>query len=301
MPRKRKNAGWKDAWSSESWYTPTPPRRVADGIKATTTRGAFGATWWAKRWIAVLGEFGWGSRLQRGRTYARQGQVMAMEITAGLVQAKVQGSRSTPYAVTIRMPVLTDTQWSSVVTRMAHEASVAAQLLSGDMPHDIEQAFDHVAVPLFPKAARDLQTACSCPDVANPCKHIAAVYYLLGERFDADPWMIFTLRGRSKDQLIAALREMRSASLASERDHQPSAIDSGPALHDVLDAFYAAGPEVSTIQPAFVRPVGYPLLVRYGPPPADTEQDLRRIYDLMTEHVFNDVFGTEEERASRED
>jgi hypothetical protein len=49
----------------DEWYEHSQPRPVADGIKAKTARGAFGASWWAKCWLAVLESFGWGSRLQR--------------------------------------------------------------------------------------------------------------------------------------------------------------------------------------------------------------------------------------------
>src|SRR6185503_13037509 len=142
------------------------------------------------------------------------------------VRAKVQGSRPTPYNVTIEMKPLTDAQWEQVTARLARQAIFAAKLLAGEMPQDIEQAFDAAGVPLFPRGPQDISAACSCPDYANPCKHIAAVYYLLGERFDEDPFLIFQARGRTREQIIDALRALRAG--ASE--------DAAPIEHVPLEA-----------------------------------------------------------------
>src|SRR5437588_12759165 len=99
---------------------------------------------------------------------------------------------------------------------MASQAIFAAKLLAGEMPQDIEEAFSAVQISLFPLATTDLDTDCSCPDWANPCKHIAAVYYLLAERFDEDPFLIFKLRGRTKEQIIQVLREKRAQTQPEE-------------------------------------------------------------------------------------
>ncbi len=292
MARKRtRAAGHDDDWRAEAWYTPERPLPVADGITAKTTRGAFGTSWWAKRWIAVLGTFGWGTRLQRGRTYARKGQVIRIDLAPGLVQAQVQGSRATPYAVTLRITPLTDTQWSTVIDGMAEQAIFAVQLLAGAMPQDIERVFDHAAVPLFPQTASDLVTHCSCPDYANPCKHIAAVYYLMGERFDDDPFLIFALRGRTTAQLMEALHARRSRQVATA-DHDQPVGEPVPALRDLLAGFYAAGPDLATIRPHIAAPAtDAPVLLQYGAPPGDTEHDLRQLYTQLTTHVLEQVFG----------
>ncbi len=181
-------------YSFGGWYPPSSPIRTDKGIKARSQRGAFGTSWWAKRWIAALDRFGWGSRLQRGKTYARQGQVLTIDFAGSKIKAKVQGSRPKPYDVTIEMQPLSAAQWEHVIDALARQAIFAAKLLAGEMPQNIEQAFDAAGVPLFPRGPQDISAACSCPDYANPCKHIAAVYYLLGERFDEDPFLIFQAR-----------------------------------------------------------------------------------------------------------
>lgn len=183
------------------WPPPSKPRRVQGGIKAQSKRGAFGERWWAKRWIGVLEGFELGARLTRGRSYARAGQVTGIVIEAGGVRAKVQGSRKTPYTVTIQAKPLTAKEWQQVGKIISKTPRMAAMLLNGEMPEDIESAFTAAKCGLFPRSVADVRTACSCPDWSNPCKHVAAVYYLIGEEFDRDPFLLFTLRGLERDAI----------------------------------------------------------------------------------------------------
>lgn len=195
---------------ARDWYGRSGPRRVAkDGIAATKKRGA-AYTWWSDRFVAVLESFGAGTRLQRGRSYARTGQVMNLVVAPGLVTADVQGSRPRPYHVRIAITVLTPAQWTAVDDALASQALFAAALLAGEMPAEIEDVFRGAGHPLFPTRARDIQSTCTCPDAANPCKHVAATYYVLAERFDADPFAILAWRGRERDALIATLRARRA-------------------------------------------------------------------------------------------
>ena len=192
-------------WNDWGRFKPSKPRQARGGIKAQSKRGQFGASWWAKRWISVLESFDIGARLGRGRSYARNGQVLEINIGKGLVRAKVQGSRPKPYEVTIQARTIPPTDWEKLAGSLAKQAIFAAKLLAGEMPTDIEKAFEGAGLSLFPAQLGDLQTKCSCPDWSNPCKHIAAVYYLLGEEFDRDPFLIFALRGLARDDLVALL------------------------------------------------------------------------------------------------
>ena len=278
----------------DNWYEPSRPLPVKDGIKAKTGRGAFGASWWAKRWIRVLEQFGWGSRLTRGRSYARQGQVLNIDLEVGRVNAKVQGSQRTPYKVKIEIPPLVDAQWERAIDAMAQQAIFAAKLLAGEMPQNIEEAFAAAGVALFPESSRDIDTNCSCPDFANPCKHIAAVYYLLGERFDEDPFLIFHLRGRTRDQIVDALRARRAAATVDTPDSPAVPAETVPPLADLLPSFYAAGPELQTVSVQITAPdVQASLLRRLGPAPAGTDTDLRTAYRAMTTHVLARLYGEE--------
>jgi uncharacterized Zn finger protein len=191
-------------------------------------------------------------------------------------------------------PISAD-QWEQATGALARQAIFAAKLLAGEMPQDIEQAFDAAGVPLFPRGPQDISASCSCPDYANPCKHIAAVYYLLGERFDEDPFLIFQARGRTRDQIIAALRAQRAGASDEARPIEQVAIETAPALHDLLATFYQAGPELDMIQAQIAAPeIDSLLLKRYGPAPADTDGDLRAIYRAITERALERVLGEEE-------
>lgn len=285
MPRR----GYDDEWPEYR------PRLPADGIKAKNRRGDFGESWWGKRWISALEGFGYGSRLTRGRTYARGGAVLSIDIKPGQVAAKVQGSRPTPYSVTIGVARLDDKQWALAIDAMAEQAIFAAKLLAGEMPQAIEEAFAAARVPLFPRSAGDLSTKCSCPDSANPCKHIAAVHYLLGERFDEDPFLLFELRGRSKAQIIEALRARRADSAADVGAAAPSpSVEQAPALADLLATYDEIGAELAQIAPHVAAPeLEAALLRRFGDPPAGVAEDLRAAYRAITRAALEQLFAGE--------
>lgn len=195
-------------WDYDDWDFPVSvPRAVEGGIKARSKRGAFVATWWGQRWIALLESFDLGARLARGRSYARRGQVIGLDIESGKVTAKVQGSRATPYKVAIEIAPIADADWQGFCRMLAENIALAARLMAGEMPPAIEEAFAEAGLSLFPRRAAELATSCSCPDWSNPCKHIAAVYYLLAEEFDRDPFLMFRLRGMPRDDFVHRLGE----------------------------------------------------------------------------------------------
>lgn len=187
------------------YYGRTKPRKVVGGIKAGSRRGAFGHSWWAREWVRALERFHEWNRLNRGRTYARKGQVLNIEVSAGEVTARVQGSRKRPYQVSLAMTPLTAGLWSAAVGALGSKAIFVAELLAGRMPQDVGESLATVGVSLFPTGPGDLKVRCSCPDWAVPCKHAAAVYYILAEEFDRDPFLLFRLRGRSREDLLGAL------------------------------------------------------------------------------------------------
>ncbi len=295
MSRKRYSNYW-------GYFPPSRPIQVEDGIKARTKRGQFGKNWWAQRWIAVLQTFGWSNRLQRGRTYARKGQVLNIDVRPGRVNARVQGSRRKPYSVRIEIAPLNDKQWERAIDAMAGQALFAAQLLAGEMPPEIEEAFKAAGVSLFP-TSDDVGMNCSCPDWAVPCKHIAAVYYLLGEEFDRDPFLLFTLRGRTREQVMEALRARRAAAapLVEEATLGEEPEPQAEPLEDALPRFWelreGLGGFRVTIAPP---PVETALLKRLGPPPFSRRPEafvgvLTLAYAAVTERALALAFGEEED------
>lgn len=253
---------------SYSYFEPTRPIRSDKGIKARSQRGQFAKSWWATRWIKALEQLVDAGRLQRGRSYARKGQVLSIDETKDGIAAKVQGSRPSPYKIAITLKPLSDKEWDAVIKAMAERAIFTAQLLAGEMPQEIEEAFAAAGVSLFPDKRSDLTTSCSCPDYANPCKHVAATHYILGEQFDEDPFLIFRLRGRSQEQIMQALRASRSSeggrTLAEER---PPYITAQPAPPLTVEGFWSLAQPLSQFQLNLKPPLTpHPLLKRLGQP-----------------------------------
>ncbi|MGC8657302.1 MAG: SWIM zinc finger family protein [Thermoplasmata archaeon] len=204
---------WDDYW----YYTPTKRIRVENGIRAKHQKGNFSDKWWAIRWIEVIESFHLGARLERGKSYARSGQVIDMHISPGKIDAKVQGSMPEPYGVTIKLRRFLDEDWEKIIDYLSSKAIYSAKLMAGEMPRDIEKPFNELHIPLFPLKYTDMETDCTCPDSSNPCKHIAAVYYIFAERFDEDPFLIFKLRGKDREDIIEDLRKRRSINSSNNK------------------------------------------------------------------------------------
>jgi uncharacterized Zn finger protein len=274
--------------SDYAWWERHGPSLPSHGIKARTRRGAFGNTWWASRWIDALEKLVNPGRLARGRTYARAGRVLSLDVDREGVRAVVKGSRVEPYQVSIQFKRLTDAEWERVIDAMAAEALYAARLLSGEMPEQIEEVFSgsSVSCSLFPADEGDLVTDCSCPDPANPCKHIAAAHYLLGERFDEDPFLMFLLRGRSQDEIVDELRARRGGgeSEASPEVEQIAESD--------MSTFWSAPPQAEEVALHFALPESDALAVkRLGPPAFVRDQAaftaaMERLYRQIGEYAL---------------
>jgi uncharacterized Zn finger protein len=294
------------SYYSDYFYPPSKPREAEGGIKARSKRGAFAKNWWATRWIEAMERLIDANRLRRGRTYARKGQVISIEETEGGVAARVQGSRRTPYKVSIQVEPLSDAEWEKVIDAMASQALFTAQLLAGEMPQDIEEAFAAAGVSLFPDEGGDLVTNCSCPDWANPCKHLAATHYILGEQFDEDPFLLFRLRGRSQEQILEAMRQRRADQQAGFEDEfeeeEPEEI---VPLEETLASFWAMGEPLESF-PVTLKPpvIALPILKRLGEPAfmvgASLQSQLAPVYQAVTEQALAVAFGDGEERERTE-
>jgi uncharacterized Zn finger protein len=165
--------------------------------------------WWVQRWVDLLNNYRFKKRLERGRKYAREGNILNIEYKGSKVIALVQGTADDPYKLSIWLDAFTDEDWNYVIDSLAEHALFSAQLLAGEMPDDIEGVFTANGLSLFPFQLSEVHSKCDCPDPKNPCKHIAAVYYQLGDFFREDPFILFQLRGRNRDQILEALRQQR--------------------------------------------------------------------------------------------
>jgi uncharacterized Zn finger protein len=247
------------------------PRHTESGIQTRSQRGEFAKNWWARRWLEALERLMQGVRLTRGQHYARLGQVVSMEEIKGGVLARVQGSRTKPYRVSIQLAPFNNKQWEKVFDLLADKAIYVAQLLVGDMPENIEEVFNEAGVSLFPTRTIDLQTKCTCPDKVTPCKHIAATHYILGDRFDEDPFLLFRMRGRSQDQIMEALRQRRGADvdMISNGEDTPAwqSQPEAPRFPETLEHFWSVGPELNEFNVQVKMPkIPQPLLKRLGEP-----------------------------------
>lgn len=286
-----------------SWYYKrTTPIETDEGIKARSKRGKFAKNWWAERWIKALEQITDAGRLRRGRTYARKGQVLSIQEKKGAIEARVQGSRSTPYKVQIRLKPLSEKAWDDVIAALAERAIFTAQLLAGEMPQEIEEAFATAGVSLFPDRSSDLETSCSCPDWANPCKHVAATHYILGEQFDADPFLLFRLRGRNQEEIFAALRAQRTAEMVEgvAEEAAPYTAEPAPALEESLDNFWRLGASLehfSTYLSESATPL--PVLRRLGQPvflSTDVEAALGYLYEAASHQALEAAYAVTSEQ-----
>ena len=273
----------------------------------------FAANWWARRWIGALDRIGWATRLARGRTYARQGRVLDIEITPGQVLARVKGSRPRPYRVAMTVEQFPDEVWDRIIGALSRRALFAAKLLAGELPSEVVDLCAGAEAPLFPEHEAELGTSCSCPDWVNPCKHVAAVHYALAAEFDRDPFLLFRLRGRTRDELTAALRARRGAAGGPSVPAVPTvpvaADGEQPAepLEPLIDRFWQVGPELALLD-IDIRPPEVPaaVLKRLGHPPVWGSQDefrasLEMLYRTASASVRDAAVASDDEAGTPDD
>lgn len=175
--------------------------------------GDSNVNWCTRRWLEQLEKYSHGhdarQRWARGKVYSRRGQVVELEVGPNGILAKVQGSRPKPYQVRMELNKLRREAWGRVLIAVSGKAHYTARLLAGEMPQEIESIFASSGARLFPAGEHDFRCKCSCPDPMTPCKHVSAVYHAMGMALEADPFLLFSLRGKSKNQFLQDLRDMR--------------------------------------------------------------------------------------------
>ncbi|MFF0271660.1 SWIM zinc finger family protein [Kribbella sp. NPDC004536] len=245
------------------------------------SRRSFGATWWGRAWLEALEQRARldPGRLSRGRSYARRGSVLELTVSPGEVEAVVQGSRVTPYQVTVRIRAFSADEWDAVLDVVSAQIGRVAALLDGELPPEVVDDVRATGLDLLPGAGEVL-TNCSCPDFAVPCKHSAAVCYLVADALDDDPFALLLLRGRRKDELLEALRARRGGSAAPPTPPRTPA----PAGIPAIAAFNARSAAVQIPTPP--RPLaapGVPAAVKVLDPPRSSGVDVRDLIALATD------------------
>lgn len=277
---------------------PSIPITTDRGIKLRSQRGGASRSWWARRWIDAIERLVDPTRLLRGRSYARSGQVLSIQETRSGIEAQVQGSRVAPYKVSIHVTHLSNEQWDQVVDSLSEQALFTAQLLGGEMPDNIEEAFDAVGVSLFPIRSGDLHTSCSCPDWANPCKHVAAAHYILGDRFDDDPFLLFRMRGRTQEQILDQLHQKRAGGIVDDFESEAE-LPAAPHLETMMDRYWVSAEDLDSFPLTITPPsVDMPMFKRLGEPgflPRESLTSiLKPVYDSFTRYALRAAYTEDE-------
>ncbi|BAB78255.1 SWIM zinc finger family protein (plasmid) [Anabaena sp. FACHB-709] len=200
----------------------------------------FSRTWWGDRFIKALEDFTDDGRLQRGRSYARGGKVKSFDIGKNIITAKVRGSvnpyfgvyKEPTYNIVIEITPIAKTRWNEAIKNISSKASIVSRLLLNEVPENIEEIFSQMGLHLLPHSSNDFKTKCSCPDYANPCKHIAGVYYLVASQLDSNPFLLFELRGLTKVELQAKLADSPlGKALSTVLDEQEWAIEPSQSFY----------------------------------------------------------------------
>ena len=283
--------GWGSYYYDDYGYKEPPepePIRGAIQIKgpihAQSKRGPIGVEWWGQQWVMAVERVRGDARLDRGKRYARNGSVLDMQIGHGTVFAHVQGSQGRVYHSYVELKPFTKAEWERALDALAEQAIYTAKLLAGEMPGDIEAIFDDIGTSLFPRSHNDIQFDCSCPDWGDPCKHSAAMYYLLAEQLDADPFLLFHLRGLKREMVLSELRKRRGETTAATVSSEAQLEEQTPTLSDDLANFWAG----STANLVRAVPVYNPtpfMFRKLGPPPVH-QQTFIQIYDNVAEDAL---------------
>jgi uncharacterized Zn finger protein len=243
---------------------PQADRRPAAGPRRR--RRGFGLTWWGEAWVTALEQRARldPNRLPRGRGYARGGTVGELIVAPGEVRAAVQGRRVRPYQVRVRVRMLDAGEWDRVLDAIAAQIGHAAALLDGELLPEVADDVRSAGTDLLPGPG-ELQPRCSCPDWADPCKHAAAVCYLVAGALDADPFSLLLLRGRRRDEVLAGLRARRRSAEVT----MTSPARSQPATDPGVDArqAYQRSPAPPPAPPLPPQRPGQPAVLPVDPPP----------------------------------
>lgn len=268
-------------------------------------------TWWARHWLRTLAQWLNAERLAQGKEYVEQGHPSKLKVSVGSVVAQIEGPALQPHQIHIEINTFDDKEWERALDAMFQQAGYAAQLLNGEMPPDIEVVFRSVGLSLFPGDRSELRSHCSCGSPIIPCEHVGAVYHLLAQRLEEDPFLLFRMRGRTREQVLAAFRTRRASHSQRERVRQGygqgEGADSANApvpLPTDSHTFWKMGPEIEHVE-VDVEPakVHMEVLKLLGIPSFVDKETLRenlpRVYQRVSQKALEIAYG--EHRSSESD
>lgn len=270
----------------------------------------FSRTWWGQHFIEALEDFTDIGRLSRGRSYAGDSRIKAWDLSEGKVTAKIRGNinpyfgvyKEPTYQISVQMTPISKTDWKKIIQSIGSKAGLVTKLMTNEMPETIEKAFAALDTRLLPRDYEDFKVSCSCPDYAVPCKHIAGTCYRLASLLDADPFLLFEMRGLERQTLHkelakSPLGKILSASLTAEdQEHTPATsyfTQPKPAtLPKTVDpnAFWRGEkPLPTTIEPS--KPTVVPaVLIKQGgdyPPFWNRQSSFIEVMEALYERIRN--------------
>lgn len=182
----------------------------------------YGRTWWGEQWLNALDRIDFSNRLPRGRNYANKGMVSSITIAGNVIEAKVKGSMPKPYNITIVVPPLFDEEKNIFIDKIKQNPLIISQLLNRQLPKELLEIAEQNNIKIFPQSWQDIKLNCSCPDWAVPCKHLAAVIYIIANEIDQNPFLVFSLHRFDLVNELAAhqiqLHSLQAENIFSIRD-----------------------------------------------------------------------------------
>jgi uncharacterized Zn finger protein len=285
------------------------PRKVRGGIRIDSKTGPVSTTWSGQRWFRLSEEFAPNDQLAEGVNYARLGQARWFNVTNGHIQARVQGRLPGPYVVDIKLQTFPFEQWERVLDALASETKLVAMLLAGEVPASIEDVFAPQGLRLFPQEAGDITRSCTCSIAREMtgnvwCKHVCCAMAILAEKLGQDPFMIFSLRGLAREDLLERLRQRRVVAGATRTSGDrpiPAYVPRLPGISDAatatleqsIDQFWTLNPDAVRVDLSIAPPaVTHPLLRRLGVSPFLNAKFplvglLATCYDVVSERAIN--------------
>ena len=204
-------------------------------IKPVVIAGsAIARTWWGKSWNRNLERYAdYSNRIGRGRSYVRHGAVLDLKIDSGKVESLVQGTRSKPYSVVIKIRSVNKNIWQEIKAACGGKLDSMQEFLAGKFPKALGEIFMAQGKGLFP-SPEEIEFSCSCPDWAYMCKHVAATLYGIGARLDEDPGLFFKLRKVRMKDLVTGVVEDKTRKLLKKAKKKTKRVIAESDLADVF-------------------------------------------------------------------
>ena len=242
----------------------------------------YGLTWWGQNWLNALTDIDWANRLPRGRTYANKGAAKNIKIDKNKIKADVQGRRRSPYKVTIQIPPFNNKEKKCLIEEIMGNTLIITQLLNRKLPVELHDIAQSKAIKIFPSSWNDFKMYCSCPDWAVPCKHLAAVIYILANEIDRNPFIVFELR----DFFILDELKNNNISIESKSKEKINTIDDLTIDQASADIDFLYDEKIlDTLDISVIGDIRENLLELLSPDPLFYEKDFKNILNSAYKNI----------------